>query len=112
MNMTHMADTAGIVIPTNPEDLKKIKAALVEISDAMTMIESQRAYIKDSVDMVVEKFDLPGKFVRKMAVAFHAQTFQSQIAEMEDFEALYETVVNCDAIKTSGPSATPPHGFP
>lgn len=91
--LSAMADVAGVVVPTNPEDLKKIRKSLEEISNVMTMIESKRAFITDEIKAVSEKYELPQKFVRKMASAFHKQTFKQELQEMEDFERLYTQVL-------------------
>lgn len=91
--LSAMADLAGIVIPTNPEDLKKIKSTLKQISDIMTMTEAHRDSISAELKNLVETYDLPAKFVRKMARAYHTQTFKKEIEEMSEFEALYIQVV-------------------
>ena len=87
------ADLAQVIVPTNPEDLKKIKAALTQISDTMTIIEGHRGVISDDLKSISETYDLPAKFVRKMARAYHTQTFKKEVQEMEDFQVLYEQVM-------------------
>lgn len=86
-------DVAGVVVPSNPEDLRKIKETLVLISNEMTLIESHRALIADELKNMAETYDLPAKFCRKMASAYHKQTFTQEVQEMDDFETLYEAVV-------------------
>jgi hypothetical protein len=79
---------------SNPEDRKKIKNALTEISDSMTRMEAERDLIKDIVNDVVDNFKLPKKYVNKMARIYHKQNFQTEQQETEELEALYITVVN------------------
>lgn len=91
--LSAMADVAGVIVPSNPEDLKKIRKSMEEISNVMTMIEAKRAFITDELKAIAEKYELPQKFVRKMARAFHTQTFKQELQEMEDFELLYTRVL-------------------
>jgi replication initiation and membrane attachment protein DnaB len=79
---------------SNPEDRKKIKNALQEISGSMTRIEAERDLIKEIVNDVVDNFKLPKKYVNKMARIWHKQNFQTEKQESEEFENLYITVVN------------------
>lgn len=84
--------TNEIVVPSNPADLKKIKAAVVEISDAMTRIDSEKEFIKDVVDNLSEEYNLPKKYVNKLARTYHKNTFEQETAQMDDFETLYTAV--------------------
>lgn len=83
---------ANVVLPSNPEDRKRIKDALQEISDSYTRIEGERDAIKDVINFINEEFDLPKKYISKMARVFHKQTFDKEVGEAEDFAALYETI--------------------
>lgn len=78
---------------TNPADRKKIKDALVEISDSMTRMEAERDLIKDIVKTVSDDFDLPKKYVSKMARLYHKQTFYNEQQQNDELATLYETVV-------------------
>lgn len=79
---------------SNPVDRKKIKDALSEISDSMTRIEAERDLIKDIVNDVADNFQLPKKYVNKMARIYHKQNFQVTQQETEELEALYISVVD------------------
>lgn len=83
---------ANVVLPSNPEDRKRIKDALQEISDSYTRIEGERDAIKDVINFINEEFELPKKYISKMARVFHKQTFDKEVGEAEDFAALYETI--------------------
>lgn len=85
--------TKTFVIPTNPEDLKKIKDACQEISDCMIRIDSEREQIKEIISNISEKYELPKKIISKMAKAHYKNTFDKEAAEQEDFETLYEMVM-------------------
>jgi hypothetical protein len=79
-------------IPSSPEDRKKIRVALQEISDSMTRIEAERDLIKDIINTVHEDFLLNKKTFRKMARVFHRQNFSEEVADHEEFEVLYENI--------------------
>jgi hypothetical protein len=88
-----MSQFTNIVIPSNPTEREAIKSSMKEISDVMTMIEAKRQFITDEIKALSEKYKLPARFLRKMARAYHSQTFQKEKQEMLDFEALYESIV-------------------
>ena len=81
-----------VVIPSSPEDRKKIKNALQEISDSMTRMASERDLIKDIKKMLHDDYELPRKYVSKMAKVYHAQSFDAEVAEADNFATLYETI--------------------
>jgi hypothetical protein len=47
------------MLPSNPKDLKKIDAALEEISNSKTRIEAERELIKEIVEGIAEDHDIP-----------------------------------------------------
>lgn len=91
------------IIFSNPADKKTIRDALQEISNAMTRIEGERDYIKESIKTITDRYPVISKKVfRKMIKVYHAQTYTQEVEEHEEFENLYETIttttqVNKDA---------------
>ena len=79
---------------SNPADRKKIKDALMEISNSMTRIESERDLIKDIKADLSEEFSeqLTKKQIARMARVYHKQSFQEEVASHEEFEILYEEI--------------------
>lgn len=77
---------------STPADRKKVKDAISEISDSMTRIESERELIKDIVNDVSEKYEIPKKFVKSLATVYHKQSYSAVEAEQEEFTLLYETL--------------------
>jgi len=78
---------------SNPADRKTIRDALHEISAALTRIEGERDYIKETVKDITDKYPAVSKRVfRKMIKVYHAQTFTQEVEEHEEFENLYETI--------------------
>ena len=81
-----MTEQAEIVIPSSPEDRKKIKDAFQEISNAKLRQAAERDYIKESISALNEQFGIPKAALRKMANAFHANSFDKISAEAEFIE--------------------------
>jgi len=83
---------SNVIIPSSLEDRKKIRGALEEISNSLTRIEAERSLIKEILQDVEDKFELPKKYTRKVAKIFHKQNFAEVKTEQEDLETIYETV--------------------
>jgi len=75
------------------QDKKDILGVLTEISNSMLRIKSEREYIKEAIDAAAEKSDMNKRILRKMAKVYHNNSFTDEVTEMEEFQALYESVV-------------------
>lgn len=75
-------------------DKKLFKAALDVLSEHMTNIENERDMIKGAIDDLSDQFDLEKKTIRKIAKAYHKQSFMEEKKSFDEFETLYEEVVN------------------
>ena len=69
--------------------LKSIHDALSEISNEMSVIDSHKEAIKDVIDALYDNFKIPKKVLRRMAKTHHKQSFQEEVTEDNEFEALY-----------------------
>lgn len=85
--------SVNVVIPSSPDDRAKIQAALKEISAAMTRAEAERDYINESLAMLHEQFELPKKYMRKVARVYHKQNINEVKSEFSDIEDIYMAVV-------------------
>lgn len=83
---------SNVMLPSSPEDRKKIMGAVQEISNALTRIESERDLIKEILADVEDKFKLPKKYTRKVAKIYHKQNMSQVQQEQEDLVTIYETV--------------------
>jgi predicted nuclease of restriction endonuclease-like RecB superfamily len=81
---------------TNPADKKKIKDALFEISGSYSRIEAERELIKDIVNDLADNFELSKKQVNKIARAYHKQNYNQQVAESEEFQELYQSLLETE----------------
>lgn len=88
-----MSETESMRV-SNPADRKKIADALNEISNAMYRIQGEKDYIKETVDDLSKKFDISKKILNRMARIHYKQAFNETVAENDEFEALYENVMN------------------
>lgn len=78
---------------SNPADQEKLLKVLRECSGAMTRMEGERDYIKESVTEICNQLQLPKKLVSRMVKVYHKQNYDEEVATHEQFETLYETIV-------------------
>ena len=83
----------NVVIPSDDETKKRVRDALVEISNSMTRMDAERDLIKNILQDVDDDTGVPKKYIRKMARIYHKQNLNEVKAENDDVETLYETVV-------------------
>ena len=83
---------SNIIIPSNPEDHKKVRDCLEEISNSYTRTEGERDFVKEAIEHLSEEVDIPKKIIRKMSRIYHKQNLSEVAGEMEDIEALMDTV--------------------
>lgn len=86
---TSIASTFGNF---SEEELTKLKKGVREISDVMTMMDSQRDTLKSIIDELYDEIKIPKKIIRKVAKAYHKQNFSEQVVENEEFELFYEGI--------------------
>lgn len=84
----------NVVIPSSPDDRAKVQAALKEMSAAMTRIEAERDYINESLNMLEDNFELPKKYMRKVARVYHKQNINEVKNEFSDIEDIYTAVTS------------------
>ena len=73
--------------------LKKLKGYVDEVVLHLNRNQSNNEAIKDIVDAANEELKIPKKIVKRMAKAQFKQSFQTEVAENKEFEALYESMV-------------------
>ena len=78
----------------NNQELDTLKKGMKELSDVMTMMESQKEVLKDIINSVHDELKIPKKIIRKMAVTYHKKNYNEVLAEQEEFELLYEGIVS------------------
>ena len=84
---------SNVIVPSSDTDKQRIKDCMVEISNAMTLMDAQRDFIKEAIESCWEDVDVDKKYLRKMAKIYHKQNLHEVVGEVEDVEALYEGVM-------------------
>lgn len=84
------------VMPSSPDDRKKIMDAMDEISACMTRIEGEKSYIKETIADLHEKFDIPKKMLNRFAKCHHKQSYHEELGADDEFETLCQTLVNIE----------------
>jgi hypothetical protein len=82
------------VVVSNPEQQKRIKGALEEISNSLARIEAEREMIKNEKADLFDEFKetLTKKQINRMAKVYHKRNYKQEVQEAEDFSYLYESV--------------------
>jgi len=78
---------------SSPTDRAKIKKMLAEISGSMTRMEAERDLIRETIKTMSDEFQLPKKTLSRMAKVYHKQNYTQEVAEHEEFEDLYQLIV-------------------
>lgn len=81
------------VIPSSPEDRKRIQAAIKEMDDHLTIIDGAKDAIKDIREFLKDEFEMPPAVSNRLANTLHKQDFKDQEAKFEDFATAYEILV-------------------
>ena len=79
-------------MPTTPEDLKKISAAIKQASDSLTRVEAEKDFLKDVREAMKADYNLPPKMFNKLLKTYHKQNFPEETASAEEFQEMYEKV--------------------
>jgi ssDNA-specific exonuclease RecJ len=66
---------------------------LAEISGSMTRMEAERDLVRETIKEMSQQFQLPKKTLNRMAKVYHKQNYTQEVADHEEFEDLYETIV-------------------
>jgi hypothetical protein len=73
--------------------LKKLKGYVDEAVLHMHKNDSNNAAIKDIIELAYDELKIPKKILKRMAKTQHKNSFQTELAESKEFEALYESMV-------------------
>ena len=81
-------------IPTlSSEEKQQLSAALTETSKSLARAQGEKEYVREAIKKVSDDLKLPKKLVSKLVKVHYKQNFDEEIAEHEEFEKLYQTVV-------------------
>ena len=74
--------------------LKQLKGYVDEVVLHMNRNQSNNEAIKDIVSAANEELKVPKKIIKRMAKTQFKQSFQVEIAEDKEFEALFESMLD------------------
>jgi len=74
------------------DDLKKLKGYIDEVVLHMLRNDGNNQAIKDIVDIAHDELKIPKKILKRMAKTQHKNSFQTDVAESKEFEALFESI--------------------
>lgn len=81
-----------VTIPSSPQDRTDVKNRLTEISASLTRIESERDHINDILQDLQDQYELPKKYMRKVAKVYHKQNINEVKEEFSEVEDIYNAV--------------------
>jgi uncharacterized protein (DUF3084 family) len=89
---TTVTNVSTIFGNLNAEDLKALKSSFKEVSNCLTRIKSEREDIKSELDALFDKYKIPKKIIKRIANSYHKQSFQEELLEDKEFEAIYSGI--------------------
>ena len=84
------------VMPSSPDDRKKIMDAMTEISSCMTRVEGEKSYIKETIADLHEKYQIPKKMLSRFAKCYHKSSYHEEIGADDEFETMCQVLVNIE----------------
>jgi len=87
-----MTEEQHFTMPSNPNDRKRIRDALYEMSGALQVIDDKREFMKDVAKMLEDEFQVPKKISAKMARTLHKNNYQDVHVEADQFSTIFETL--------------------
>jgi hypothetical protein len=78
----------------SPEDMKKLMGALKDMSNSMLRVEAERSLQKEVRNDICEELDLNKKVFSRLARTYHKQNYTEEVEINEEFEKIYEGVIN------------------
>jgi|TARA_B110000914_G_scaffold223551_1_gene239265 hypothetical protein len=82
----------GIILPSSDADKKRIKDCMDEISNSYLRQEAEREFVKEALISLEDDVGIPKKYLGKMARIYHKQNMSELVSEIEEIEALLESV--------------------
>lgn len=74
------------------DQLKKLKGYVDEVVLHMNRNKANNEAIKDIVDAANDELKVPKKILKRMAKTQFNNSFQTEVAESKEFEALFESM--------------------
>ena len=78
---------------SNSADREKLMNMIKECSNSLVRIQGERDYIKEAVTEMSKQFDIPKRLLNKLIRVYYKQNFDEEVAVSEQFQELYESVI-------------------
>lgn len=80
-------------VPNTTTDKQKLKEMIGEITKCMLRIDAEREAMKEIIKDAADRYKIDKKLVRRIASTMYRSNYADVQAEHEEFETLYETIV-------------------
>lgn len=87
-----MSQISDFSMPTNPDDVKRIENAVLEISAQLQMIVDRQENIKEIKKDLKDSYDMPPSLTNKLVKAHFEHKYAEITEENSIFELVYETL--------------------
>jgi uncharacterized protein Yka (UPF0111/DUF47 family) len=84
------------VIPSNPEDRKKLLATMDSICDSLTRIAGEKDFIKAEVEAMAETYEVPKKILNQFVRAYYKMNFNDVKNDTDDLIEFYSALTGKD----------------
>ena len=81
-------------IPNSPEDRKAIRTACEQISEELTTIQTSKAQIKEILKALEDKYKMPKRTLKKVAMLYHKQTAVEFENETAEIKSIYKSITS------------------
>lgn len=76
----------------NPEEKKRVKHLLDDLSDSLTRVAAEKEYQKEAIDTIVEELGLDKALLKKILKVYYEANYKEHKERFDDFTEAYETV--------------------
>lgn len=80
-------------LPSSSADRQQLKVMIVNITNSYARMDAEKDAVKEILAEAEEKFAIKKKLVSKLAKTMYKRNYSELQSENEDFELLYETLV-------------------
>ena len=77
-----------------PEDTKPIRTAVEQISECLAEIQTNRIQINEILKALQDKYKIPAKTFRRVALMYHRQNASQVENEVSEINELYKKITS------------------
>lgn len=89
-----VTDQIEIPVPSSEEHRKDIFEKIKQMSNAMTRMEGEKEFIKETKKLIKENYDIDTKWINMTLKDYHEDKFDESVKAFEEYEGFYESIVN------------------